>query len=92
MDQVELDGMPEAQEYYSAPPLVTPPRLRLNVEVRERDDDPELVSVAVEVRDGGGLLLALVTGTAPRDVEWSSAAEWIRPWWRWAFYESHSPF
>lgn len=90
--QLQFDVGPEAQQAMSAPPLFTPPRVALNIEVLERGDDPEAVVVTVRATDGEGQLLALVSGLAPGGCEWGDALALGSRWARWAYYESHSPF
>lgn len=90
--QAELPGMPECETATIAPPLLTPPRIRTQIEILERHDDPHLAVLRVQCHDGRGELLALVTGTAPNDMEWSAARDWVNAVLRSVWYEVRSPF
>lgn len=72
--------------------LLTPPRLKVRMEIWQRDDDPDSVALGVEAVDGDGQLVAMVRWFAPRDIEWGTALVELRREVSALFYDLNSPF
>lgn len=72
--------------------LLTPPRLKVQMDIWQRDDDPDSVALGIEARDGDGQLLAMRRWFAPRTIEWGEAMVELRRELSALFYDLNSPY
>lgn len=92
MEQLTFPSFPASETHQQQAVFITPDRQRAQLTIWERDDEPDMVVVTLQVDDGDGTLLVLRNGTARRDETWWSALTQLGLWAQEAWYETHLPF